>query len=532
MKRGINNIRMSKSLLGVAVGLVITWPLGCMFVPPPAEQAGQPNPPGSVGDDVSASQVQDLLAQKLGNLDRDLALWNIQPGLGTVMIEYGRRFAMMQLAAQAGDWGMAQYQLHEAVEIQEVGELTRPANAGLLANFEHGSLDALADDILAEDIDSFNVNVASAISACNACHAATGHPYVVVRPPTASPQDFLFFEPSDSVAPEESTTTPSTTQASNDPLTWQELTQMVDDSFNVVNRDLALWNIQPGLGTVMMEYGRRFASLPHAVDAGDWGMAQYQLHEQIEIQEVGEITRPGKADLLADFEHGSLDPLSVAIDNKDVDAFNTAYATAVSGCNACHVATGHDFVRVQMPPTNPQPFLAFGASDLTPDSEGSNTAAPPENFPATNPTLADAQDLIDSRLNTLDRSLQLWNIQPGLGTVMMEYGYRFALARLAVDVNNWGMAEYQIKEATEIQEVGEFTRPNNAPLLMSFEQGSLEPLNAAIAAQDQAQFNTAFESAVNACNACHQATGHPYVVVQDPPQDLVDYLDLVSGAGL
>jgi len=531
MNRRIRRVRIAKFVTGTILVAAFTWQMACSFSPSPPEP---PQPPDSAPvptEGVSAKQVQDLLTQELDTLNRDLTLWNIQPGLGTVMIEYGRRFAMMQLAAQAGDWGMAQYQLKEATEIQEVGEITRPANADLLKDFEHGNLDALAEDILAEDIGTFNTDVASTIEACNACHVATGHPYVVVRPPAASPQDFLFFGASDSVASEESSSNPTETQASDDPLSWAELTQMVDESFDMVNRDLSLWNIQPGLGTVMMEYGRRFAMLPFAVDAGDWGMAQYQLKEQIEIQEVGETTRPAKSELLADFEHGFLDPISAAIENEDTAAFNSAYADAIDGCNACHVATGHPYVQVQMPPNMPQPFLMLGSSALTESTGENNTAAPEDNFPSTNPTLADAQALIEDRLNTLDRTLALWNIQPGLGTVMMEYGYRFALARLAVDSSNWGMAAYQIKEATEIQEVGEITRPNNAPLLKGFEQSSLDPLNAAIDAQDQAQFDAAFSEAINGCNGCHQATGHPYVVVQPPPQNLVDFLDLAAGAG-
>ncbi len=91
------------------------------------------------------------------------------------------------------------------------------------------------------------------------------------------------------------------------------------------------------------------------------------------------------------------------------------------------------------------------------------------------------------------------------------------------------MADYQIDEAIEIQEVGETTRPNNAALLADFEQNSLTPLQNAIEAQDLDQFESAYQSAMSACNACHVATGHPYIVVQDPPANLVDYLDLEAG---
>ena len=490
----------------------------------------------STGNAVTASEVQALLDDAFNTADRSLELWNIQPGLGTVMIEYGRRIALVKLAADAGDWGMAQYQLKEATEIQEVGETTRPSKAELLMNFEHTFLDPLADDILTKNDAAFNTDFANALDGCNACHVATGHPFIVVRPPITSPEDFLVLGPSepDTSGAGGGHAATASSSSPDAPLTWAELYQMVDDAFNIVDRSLELWNIQPGLGTVMMEYGRRMALVDLAVDAGDWGMAQYQLKEATEIQEVGETTRPSKAELLMNFEHTFLDTLADDILTKNDAAFNTDFADALDGCNACHVATGHPFIFVQSPITSPEDFLALGPSEPN-TSEEAHEGGTPATSPASppgNPTLEDAQALIEEHLNTLDRSLTLWNIQPGLGTVMQEYGYRFALAWYAAQVDNWGMVQYQLKEATEIQELGETTRPSKAELLKGFEHTFLDPLiDVAANTQDKAAFEVAYETAIGGCNACHQATGHPFVVIQLPPTMPVDFLDLVQGAG-
>ncbi len=483
---------------------------------------------------LTESQVKDLIAQEFNNFNDDLTLWKIQPGLGTVMIEYGRRFAMAQLAVNAGDWGMAQYQLKEATEIQEVGEVTRASKATLLKNFEQSFLDPLMTDVENKDADSFHQHLAEAIQGCNDCHAATDHDFIVIREPTSSPEDFLALEASDPTAPEEGEQKISAgklSSAQDQTLTWDALEQLVDDTFNNVDRSLTLWNIQPGLGTVMMEYGRRFAMLRFAVDAGDWGMAQYQLKEAIEIQEVGETTRPNNATLLANFESTYLSPLEDAILAKDKDAFDQAYAAAIGGCNDCHVATGHPYVRVQNPPTLPQPFLELAASDPTEPEAGEQESSEPAGMTHTGkPTLEDAQALIEDKMNNIDRGLALWNIQPGLGTVMMEYGLRFALAWEAVQAGNWDMAEYQIDEAVEIQEVGEITRPANASLLKSFENSSIDPLLDAIKARDKDQFESAYADTIDACNGCHQATGHPYVRVRVPTAEVADYLDMAAGA--
>jgi cytochrome c553 len=478
---------------------------------------------------VTSREVQALIEGSFNTVDRNLALWNIQPGLGTVMIEYGRRIAMVNQAVQAGDWGMAQYQLKEATEIQEVGEITRPQNAALLKNFEASLLDPISKDILAKDKASFQADYASMIEGCNACHQATGHPYVYFRKPTVVPEDFLVLGASEPIPPTASPTPAAVAPVSETPLTWSELLQSVDAAFDGVNTSLALWGIQPGLGTVMMEYGKRFALAKFAADAGDWGMAQYQITEATEIQEVGETTRPKNTPLLKNFEHTLLDPLQEDIQRKDLGSFQKNYSAAIEGCNACHQATGHGYVRVQIPPTSPEPFLQFGPSEpVVKQTTPPAATPPPADMPSTAPTVADAQKLISDRLNNLDRNHALWNIQPGLGTVMMEYGYRFALAGLAADAGNWGMAEYQIKEATEIQEVGEITRPKNAPLLKNFEQSLLVPLQNDIKNKDLVTFKKDYDTAIQGCNACHQATGHGYVRVQLPPATLTEFLNMAG----
>jgi len=112
--------------------------------------------------------------------------------------------------------------------------------------------------------------------------------------------------------------------------------------------------IQPGLGTVMIEYGTRYYRLYYAAKAGNWDLAKYQLKEATEIQEVGELTRPGKAPMLKSFESAYLDPLDKAIDAKDWSAFETAYNKGVEGCNGCHAATGHPYIKYVLPSNPPE----------------------------------------------------------------------------------------------------------------------------------------------------------------------------------
>jgi hypothetical protein len=111
----------------------------------------------------------------------------------------------------------------------------------------------------------------------------------------------------------------------------------------------SLASIQPGLGVVMHEIGYRFSSLFLAARGGNWGLAQYELKELLEAQEVAEVTRPKRAGMLKAFERNYLAPLVVTIEKKDTRQFNKRYSAAVNGCNACHTALGYGFIRFQAP---------------------------------------------------------------------------------------------------------------------------------------------------------------------------------------
>ncbi|WP_024303851.1 hypothetical protein [Pseudogulbenkiania sp. MAI-1] len=127
----------------------------------------------------------------------------------------------------------------------------------------------------------------------------------------------------------------------------------------VEQRVKALAAIQPGLGGGMNEIGSRFANLYWAANGGNWGLAQYQLKELLEAQEVAETTRPARAPMLKAFEQSYLEPLAAAIKKKDLSQFNPRFAAAEQGCNACHTALGYGFLRYHVPKRPPPSWLNF-----------------------------------------------------------------------------------------------------------------------------------------------------------------------------
>ncbi len=178
-------------LVGMLVLSACQGPTGPQGIQGPAGPAGPPGPPGPKGTpaptEVKTSHGELTLEQ----------LAEIQPGLGTVMQEYGLRFAMAGRAVEAKDWGMAGYQLEKAIEIQKVGEITRPDKAEMLSSFQRTYLDRLDRAIKAKDKMGFDGTYAEAMNACNSCHQATGRPYVRVHKTYLLPEPFLLLIPSE-----------------------------------------------------------------------------------------------------------------------------------------------------------------------------------------------------------------------------------------------------------------------------------------------------------------------------------------------
>ena len=112
----------------------------------------------------------------------------------------------------------------------------------------------------------------------------------------------------------------------------------------------------------------------------------------------------------------------------------------------------------------------------------------------------------------------LAEIQPGLGTIMREFGHRFYIAYYAAKADNWELAKYQIDELIEAQEIAEATRPKYAKQLKSFEDSSIKRLQESIQAKDWKLFEQRYSETTTACNACHKINGHPYINYQLPKE--------------
>jgi hypothetical protein len=121
------------------------------------------------------------------------------PSLGDLMTGFVQpRHAKLGLAGQARNWELAAYEVGELEETLEGVEEYYPRWQGkaigeMVAAFTGAPIRALEAAVRDKDPAAFDTSYAELTTACNACHLANGHGFIVIQAPAASAypnQDF------------------------------------------------------------------------------------------------------------------------------------------------------------------------------------------------------------------------------------------------------------------------------------------------------------------------------------------------------
>ena len=111
----------------------------------------------------------------------------------------------------------------------------------------------------------------------------------------------------------------------------------------------------------------------------------------------------------------------------------------------------------------------------------------------------------------------------GLGELMGLAQMRHSKLWFAGEAGNWKLAAYELGELKEgFDDVVHYFpthKESPVPIDQAVESMIVEPmadLSKAIEKGDRREFEKAFDVVTDACNACHQATDHPYLVLQRP----------------
>jgi hypothetical protein len=110
---------------------------------------------------------------------------------------------------------------------------------------------------------------------------------------------------------------------------------------------------------------------------------------------------------------------------------------------------------------------------------------------------------------------------PGLGEIMSLQQMRHAKLWLAGSKHNWPLAAYELDELREGFEDVQKLHPTHegvpvGAMAASLTPSPLEALDKAIEAQDAARFGKSFDQLTAACNACHRAAQHAFIVITRP----------------
>ena len=110
---------------------------------------------------------------------------------------------------------------------------------------------------------------------------------------------------------------------------------------------------------------------------------------------------------------------------------------------------------------------------------------------------------------------------PGIEQFMNVIQSEHAKLWFAAGVRNWALAAYQLGEIKEIMSDVEDLYPKfkDLPLGQMLDNvitGPIAELEKAIDKKDAKAFAAGYNKLTDACNACHQATGMGFVVIQIP----------------
>jgi hypothetical protein len=122
------------------------------------------------------------------------------PGLGELMSGLQIHIAKLYFAAQAGNWPLARFETGEMEKVLASVPVVRSEENGVplgavIDAFKNSQWAALKDTVDRHDLAAFDTAYTNVVFVCNACHEATGHPYLQITAPTQPPVPNQLWKP-------------------------------------------------------------------------------------------------------------------------------------------------------------------------------------------------------------------------------------------------------------------------------------------------------------------------------------------------
>jgi hypothetical protein len=126
--------------------------------------------------------------------------------------------------------------------------------------------------------------------------------------------------------------------------------------------------------------------------------------------------------------------------------------------------------------------------------------------------------------NLVQRLSKLEGVTPDVGQTMLSIQVHFAKLYYAAEARNWDLARFEREEIVEdLNTVAALKPEENGVSLVGIigaftnsPSGPLSCLKDAFDVSDRPLFRKAYQDSVLMCNACHQSTGRPFIVITVP----------------
>ena len=142
----------------------------------------------------------------------------------------------------------------------------------------------------------------------------------------------------------------------------------------------------------------------------------------------------------------------------------------------------------------------------------------------TGPAAMAAQHDIESlreRVAALEARLEALEAARSFTAFMPDFSERFHVMHFAGDAGDWAVAKHELLTLQDIARRSTDIDSEKGNMFQQMLRPAFDQLEAAIEHENKKKFRAALETTVNSCNACHTATGSPFIqVTLDPPDSL------------
>lgn len=120
------------------------------------------------------------LMQKIERLEKRIAVLESNNTFTQFMPDFSERFHVLHRAGDAGDWAVASHELSELKRLMDMSTSIDAEKGKLMQAMLGPSMETLGKAIEKGDGETFQKSMAQAVNTCNACHSATGSPFIQV----------------------------------------------------------------------------------------------------------------------------------------------------------------------------------------------------------------------------------------------------------------------------------------------------------------------------------------------------------------